>query len=60
MHYENEVFTGQEVSDCFATFFDKKVKDIVNSVQVDPRVYNGKRKLYVGKSTTDKDSRESD
>ena len=45
MKYVNKVVTGQEVADCFAYFFDTKVRNIVNSLRVDPGVYNGVRKL---------------
>ena len=45
MYFDNKPLEGQEVADCFATYFNKKVTDIVNTVHVDPRVYNGVRKM---------------
>ena len=34
-----------ERSDCFASFFEEKVKGITDNTIVDPLVYNGKTKL---------------
>ena len=34
-----------DVADCFAEFFDSKVKKLVQSVMIDQNVYNGARKL---------------
>ena len=39
-----------DIAECFAEFFDKKVGNIVNSVVVNPRVYNGKRKIHAENS----------
>ena len=36
---------NSELSDTFANFFDKKVKDIVSTCEVDNEVYNGIRKV---------------
>ena len=36
---------GNEVAEAFAQFFEKKVKNIVNSSQIDENVYNGRQKM---------------
>ena len=44
---------GQKISehdrsDCFATYFEEKIRNITNSTVVDPSVYNGVRKMVAG------------
>ena len=36
---------GNEVAEAFAQFFEKKVKNIVDSSQIDENVYNGRQKM---------------
>ena len=36
----------EERSDCFASFFETKVRKITNEIRVDPGVYNGSRKIF--------------
>ena len=35
----------EDLSDCFANFFDNKVKKIVETCKVDENVYNSRRKV---------------
>ena len=37
-----------ERSNCFATYFDEKIRNITNSTLVDPSVYNGVNKIVAG------------
>ena len=44
---------GQKISehdrsDCFATYFEEKIRNITNSTLVDQSVYNGVRKMVAG------------
>ena len=43
MSFAGNVVSGNELSQCFADFFDQKVKEIVGNVRVDAAVYNGER-----------------
>ena len=36
---------GSGISDCFATFFDEKIKNTVEKVEIDNDVYNGRAKM---------------
>ena len=42
----NIKITEHERSDCFAKFFEDKVKNITESVQIVPQVFNGTRKIF--------------
>ena len=37
-----------EWSECFASYFEQKVKKITESTIIDHQVYSGKRKLFAG------------
>ena len=37
-----------ERSNCFATYFEEKIRSITNSTLVDPNVYNGVNKMVAG------------
>ena len=37
-----------EQSECFASYFEQKVKKITESTIIDHQVYSGKRKLFAG------------
>ena len=39
---------GSGISDCFAKFFDEKIKSMVEKVVIDNDVYNGKVKMVAG------------
>ena len=39
---------GSQISDCFAEFFDSKIKKIVDKVEIDNEVYNGRSKMDAG------------
>ena len=44
--YKDGILIKQEnIPDAFANFFKDKVQNIVNTTEIDPDVYNGKRKL---------------
>ena len=45
MKYNGIEINSTDLSDTFANFFDKKVKDIVSTCEVDNEVYNGTRKV---------------
>ena len=45
MSFDQKEVAENEISDCFAEFFDKKVRGIVESVKVDAGVYNGRQKI---------------
>ena len=36
---------GSGISDCFATFFEEKIKSIIEKVVIDDDIYNGKVKI---------------
>ena len=44
MKFNNVEILENERADCFADFFEKKFKDIVQNVIVDQSVYNGTTK----------------
>ena len=37
--------SGQNIAECFASFFDGKVGNIVRETVINPMVYNGHRKM---------------
>ena len=45
MSYNGVVVGEDKRSDCFASFFEDKVKQITSTVIVDQSVYNGSRKI---------------
>ena len=45
MRMDGNIVKSEDLSDCFANFFDNKVKRIVETCKVDNNVYNGKRKV---------------
>ena len=47
MTVENNKANFDSLPDAFAEFFNTKIKKIVEEVQIDPNVYNGKRKIRV-------------
>ena len=47
MYFESVPVSENNVADCFADFFDCKVKKLVESVTIDQNVYNGARKLVI-------------
>ena len=46
MSFDKKKISEHEISDCFAEFFDFKVKGIVESVSINPGVHNGVRKIF--------------
>ena len=46
MSYNGIVIGEDKRSDCFATFFEDKVKQITSTAIVDQSVYNGVRKIH--------------
>ena len=48
MNLKGVPVVGSGISDCFAKFFDEKVKNIVGKVKIDENVYNGNRKIVAG------------
>ena len=46
MNFNGNLITGDKISECFAEFFDKKVRGIVESIKVEPGVHNGRRKIH--------------
>ena len=48
MTLDGKVVSGSERSQCFADFFEQKVRNIVESTNVDPGVYNGERVITAG------------
>ena len=46
MIFNGDQITGDNISEGFAEFFDKKVKGIVETIKVEPGVYNGRRKIH--------------
>ena len=50
MYFESVPVSENNVADCFADFFDCKVKKLVESVTIDQNVYNGARKLVIQNS----------
>ena len=47
MTVENAKVNFESLPDAFAEFFSTKIEKIVEEVQIDPNVYNGKRKIRV-------------
>ena len=45
MYYSDKRIPDGEVANCFAAFFEEKVKKIVKSAIIDPTVYNGNTKM---------------
>ena len=45
MTLQGKQINEHERSDCFASFFEAKVKDIMDNMIIDPLVYNGVRKM---------------
>ena len=45
MYKNDQIVNKDNIPSAFADFFITKVKTIVNDTQIDPNVYNGKRKL---------------
>ena len=45
-HEGRRISNDKDKAEAFATFFNKKVKDIVEQVQIDDSVYNGERKIF--------------
>ena len=50
MIYNGTPVGESEISDCFARFFDEKIKNIVNNVEISENVHNGTKKMTVGNS----------
>ena len=48
MTLDGKVIGEHERSDCFANFFENKVKQITDETITDPSVYNGTRKIFAG------------
>ena len=48
MTFGNKIINEHERSDCFASFFEEKVRTITESVVIDPNVFNGSRKIHAG------------
>ena len=48
MCYEGIPVSGNKVADCFANFFEEKVKRLVENVTIDPNVQNGTQKPIMG------------
>ena len=46
MSFDKKKISEHDISDCFAEFFDFKVKGIVESVSINPGVHNGVRKIF--------------
>ena len=45
MFFESVPVSENEMADCFANFFNNKVRKLVENVMIDQNVYNGTQKL---------------
>ena len=50
MYYKDKIIPENEVANCFANYFEKKVEKIVRNAVINREVYNCKIKLVAAES----------